>query len=561
MRRTQRKNRDGSVVTYYQLAHNIREPGTGKCVPQILFNFGRAEEVDREALVRLMQSISRVCGMDIKEMQAPPESESAKNWILAKDFKILDSRELGTVLVIEALWERLGIGPTMRRIVGERKATAPYERALLGMTANRLCQPQSKLGVWDRWFPTVYLPSCWKLKLPQMYEAMDILYRHMGEVEKKVFFHTADLLKLDVDLVFYDTTTASFHIDYEDPDGEEIGFRKWGHSSNGEWNPQVVVALAVTREGIPIRSWGFPGNTTDVTTVEKVKADLRGWKLGRCLFVADGGMNSEANRKILTQGCGKYLLAVRAASVKEVREEVLTRAGRYKKIADNLYAKEVEIGNGELRRRYILCFNPKEAKRQKTHREEVVSELNEELGRHRNWDAKAKWAIALLASPRTSKYLSVSPAGKIYVDSAKISEAKKFDGKWVLITNDDTLPIEDAACGYKNLLVIERCFRSLKSVQIHLSPVNHWLPRRIEAHVKICVLALLIQRVAELAANQPWSILKHSLAGLKVTEFETKTHRIFRRNEVSEGVRRIFEAFAIPIPKRVVAVEEKASGM
>lgn len=283
-----------------------------------------------------------------------------------------------------------------------------------------------------------------------MYEAMDLLYNHRLEVEEKVFFHAADLLNLEVDLVFYDTTTASFSIDFEDTDEKgEVGVRKRGHAKDGGWSPQIVIALAVTREGIPIRSWVFPGNTSDVTTVEKVKADLRSWKLGRCLFVADAGMKSEENRGLLTKGCGKYLLAVRAASVKEVREEVLNRRGRFRKIADNLHVKEVEVGDGELRRRYILCFNPKEAKRQKAHRDEVASELRKELERHRDWDANAKWAIKLLASQRTSRYLSISSAGKVYLDTAKVKEAEKYDGKWVLITNDDTLKIEDAACGYK----------------------------------------------------------------------------------------------------------------
>ncbi len=560
MRTTQRKNRDGSTVRYYQLAHNVREPGTGKIVPRILYNFGRAEEIDCEALVRLCKSINRVCHIGLAEAFDERRAPTAAPW--PEDIKIRGSRELGPVLVIEALWERLGIGSILRRIVGGAKYTIPYERALMAMSANRLCSPDSKLGVWDRWLPTVFLPSCWDLKLPQMYEAMDVLYNHRVDIEEKVFFHTADLLNLEVDLVFYDTTTASFCIDFEDADEKgEIGFRRRGHSKDGDWSPQVVVALAVTREGIPIRSWVFPGNTSDVTTVEKVKSDLRSWKLGRCLFVADAGMNSEENQGLLTKGCGKYLLAVRAASVKEVREEVLNRPGRFKKIANNLHVKEVEVGKGELRRRYILCFNPNEAKRQKAHREEVTSELAKELARHRDWDARAKWAIKLLASQRTSRYLSISSAGKVYLDTAKIKEAEKYDGKWVLITNDDTLKIEDAACGYKNLMIIERCFRTLKSTQIHLTPVNHWLPRRIEAHVKICALALLIQRTAELACGKTWSAIRSVLGELQAIEFETGPNRFFRRNEMHEGISQILEKLEVPVPKPILEVTSSHQSM
>jgi len=155
IRMTQRKNKDGSVVQYYQLAHNKREPGTGKIVPQILFNFGRAEELDREGLARLSRSIAKVCGVSVSEA-VPCEGKAAlvpTHTSVPKDLTILSSMELGTVYVIEALWERLGIGAFIRRIALESQCTVPYERALFVMTANRLCEPQSKLGVWDSGCP------------------------------------------------------------------------------------------------------------------------------------------------------------------------------------------------------------------------------------------------------------------------------------------------------------------------------------------------------------------------------------------------------------------------
>ena len=213
-----------------------------------------------------------------------------------------------------------------------------YERTLLAMTANRLCEPESKLGVWDRWLSTVYLRSWDGLKLDHMYEAMDLLHEHAAKSEENVFFHTANLFNLTVDLIFYDTTTASFHVDYED-DGERhanVTLRKFGHSKEGTWSPQVIVALAVTREGIPVRSWVLPGNTADVSTIDQIRTDLRGWKLGRALFVADSGMNSEDNRSQLARACGKYLLACRMANVAQIRRDVLSKRGRYTVIKKNL---------------------------------------------------------------------------------------------------------------------------------------------------------------------------------------------------------------------------------
>jgi len=305
-----------------------------------------------------------------------------------------------------------------------------------------------------------------------MYEAMDFLHKHIDAVEEAVFFQTADLFNLSVDLIFYDTTTASFAIDYED-DSEESGLRQYGHSKEGTWTPQIVVALAVTREGLPVKSWVFPGNTADVSTVERIRRDLRGWKLGRALFVADSGMNSADNREELARACGKYLLATRMATVAEIKTEVLSQPGRYTEITDNLHAKEVVIGDGERRRRYILCYNPKEAERQRAHRDEIVRLLEEELASHRDRDASAQWAVELLASKRYKRYLTTTEAGKLRLDRAAITEAKRYDGKWVLETNDDTISLEDAALGYKGLLVIERCFRSLKRTQIQMMPMYH----------------------------------------------------------------------------------------
>jgi hypothetical protein len=126
--------------------------------------------------------------------------------------------------------------------------------------------------------------------------------------------------------------------------------------------------MAVTRDGLPVRSWVFTGNTNDVTTVEKVKADLKGWKLGRCVFVGDAGMNSESNRRTLSLGGGKYILASRMRADGEVSDEVLTRAGRYHLVKDNLRVKEVYVGDGERRQRYVVCHNPSEEHRQRMRR-------------------------------------------------------------------------------------------------------------------------------------------------------------------------------------------------
>lgn len=558
LRTTKRKNKDGSVVEYFQLAHNERHPVTGKPVAKIIHNFGRTDKLDREQLVRLCRSIARVCNLTVIDPCSDDQPRtSAAAAPLPGNLKIDRTVMLGTVLAVEALWEKIGLKKTCVDIAKANGVPVSYERALLAMTANRLCSPESKLGVWDRWLDTVYLPSCNGLKLRHMYEAMDLLYEHVSEVEKTVFFHTANLFNLEVDLIFYDTTTASFWTDYEDnPElNPDTTLRCFGHSKEGTWSPQVVVALAVTREGIPVRSWVMPGNTADTSTVERIRADLRGWNLGRAMFVADSGMNSEDNRAELARACGKYLLACRMASVAEIKRDVLSKRGRYTVFKDNLQAKEVIIGDGERRKRYILCYNPKEAKRQFKHRQMIVELLETELDRHQDKSTTAQWAIDLLASRRFKRYLRITKSKQIRIDRTAIRQAAKYDGKWVIETNDDTISLEDAACGYKGLMVIERCFRSLKRTQIKMTPMYHWLSRRIECHVKICVLALMIERIAERSCNKPWHQIRRSLDSLQVTKLFNLNQRVHLRNEISSDTRNILKKLDIKTPKQLIYLE------
>jgi transposase len=464
----------------------------------------------------------------------------------------------GAPLVIETLWKRLGIQKALTDKAKSETQRTIYERALFAMTANRLCEPESKLGVWDRWLSKVYLPSCQGLHLNHMYEAMDYLHEHAVEVEEAIFHKVADLFNLEVDLIFYDTTTASFHTDQEDDPArhENATLRKFGHAKEGNWAPQVVVALAVTREGIPVRSWVFPGNTSDVSTIEQIRTDLRGWSLGRAMFVADSGMNSEDNRAELARACGKYLLACRMASIAQIKRDVLAKRGRYTVFKENLHAKEVVIDDGERRKRYILCYNPSEAERQRKHREMIVDTLEHELKKHKDTTATTQWAIELLASRRFKRYLRVTKGNKIRIDRGSIKQAAKYDGKWVLETNDDTISLEDAALGYRGLMIIERCFRSLKRTQIKMMPMYHWASRRIESHVKICMLALLIERIAELECLRPWHQIKRALDGLQITKLFHLNFRVLMRNEIGHDISNILKSLRIKTPKKIIDLQK-----
>ena len=253
----------------------------------------------------------------------------------------------------------------------------------------------------------------------------------------------------------------------------------------------MIIALAVTRDGMPVRSWVLPGDTADVATVARIKDDLRAWRLGRCLFVGDAGMYSADNLAALSRGLGRYILAVPMRKVKDIEIEVLTRPGRYKQVADNLQVKEVWVGDGERRKRYVLCLNPQEAERERARRAQLLVELDAELTLlEQREDDHPKAACALMASRRFGRYLSADWRGRPQLDAAKVKAAEKFDGKFVVISNDDTLSAEDIALGYKGGWIIESCFRRMKQTGLEVRPMFHWTPRRIEAHVKLCMLAV-----------------------------------------------------------------------
>jgi len=552
LRTTQRRNKDGSVVRYYALAENVRDPEKGHVEARVVHSFGRADRLDRATLERLVRSIRRVLDADADEA---PAGEKGRE----RAIEIEASFDLGVVHVVEQLWARLGIGAAIAGRLAADERRAPHAAALLAMTAQRLTRPGSKLACHERWLERVWLPEARDLALDQLYRALDILAENGDAIEEEVFWHGVDLFKLDVDLVFYDATTAWFECDDEDVVPENwrgltfAPLRKRGHSKEGRDNdPQVIIALAVTRDGVPVRSWVLPGDTADVTTVQRIKEDLRQMRLGRALFVGDAGLYAKANLAELSRGAGRYILATPIGRVKEIRDEVLSRPGRYAQITPNLRAKEVIVGQGERRRRYILCLNAEEAAREKCHRDEILGLLQVELDHLASDHPKA--ACHLVASKRFGPYLALDAEGRPFIDRAKVRRAEQLDGKFVLTTNDDTLSAADIALGYKGMWIIEACFRRLKTTGLGIRPMFHWTPRRIVAHVKLCVLALMIQRAAEIATGTPWSQLADVLERLKAVRYTAEGETIVQASRIGPELALILKKLDISRPKPILAV-------
>src|SRR3990170_840382 len=488
LRTTQRRRKDGSLVRYLQLAHNQRDGGVTRA--EVLLNLGREDELDVEGLRRLARSIRRYTDPGQEGGSIEP----------AEGLEVVASRPLGGAWLLDALWRRLGIPAALRELLGARRFATDVERVLFALVCNRALAPCSKLAAAEWASHDVAIPGLEAMDYDQAYRALDLLVEADAEakVQEAVFFACADLLNLEVDLLFFDTTSTYFEAepDSSEADPDQVPFRALGHSKDHRPDlPQVVIGLAVTREGIPVRVWVWPGNTNDQTVIRQVKDDLRGWRLGRCVWVVDRGFSSDENLRYLTRGGGHWIAGERMRDGSPDAQAALARPGRYQTVRDNLRVKDVRLGEGDNARRFVVCHNPAEAARDRAERD------------------------AQLAHPTLSRYLRQSATGRLLIDRAKIAAEERLDGKYLLSSSDPDLSAEEIALGYKNLREAERSFRDLKTT-LALRPVFHRLEHRIQAHVVVCWLALLLIRIAERTSGQSWRRIATELQRLHLVPLQ-----------------------------------------
>jgi hypothetical protein len=558
LRETRQKRADGSFVTHLQLAESVWNPHKKRSEVRIVHNCGRAEDPQTaERLRNLARSILKKCD---------PEAivQHSEEW------RLIDAWPYGPLYVLEALWQRLGLVDIIADQLKGRQLDFPVERALFAMVANRACAPCSKLYCYEQWLrEDVRIAGTDPLGLHHLYRAMDILEAHKDGIEQALYFRLADLLNLDVELIFYDTTSLHFEIDEMDQGhgDEELvegslaagsktykAPRKRGLSKNGRSDaPQIVIGLAVTRDGLPVRHWVFPGNTVDVTTVAQVKDDLKGWKLSRCVFVGDAGMVSQDNLERLSQSGGKYILCMPMRRGDEVTTDVLQRPGRFQKVSDNLRVKEVVVGEGERRRRYVVCYNPQEEKRQRAHRRQVLYELEAELAslKEVRGESHSKRVCQLRTSRRYGRYLRLTKGGLLRIDAAKRRAAEQLDGKFVVYSNDDSLTPADLALGYKQLQRVEEAWRTLKR-GLQVRPVYHWAVHRIHAHVALNVLALLLERVVEQACGDTWRNIRADLEQIKLAQLLSPHGTVWQVTEPSPEASKHLKSLELKNPPAIL---------
>ncbi|WP_226361308.1 IS1634 family transposase [Pseudonocardia sp. ICBG1142] len=608
LRTTERRNKDGSVVRYLALAHNQRVGATTKA--NVLLNLGREDRLDPDGLRRLVRSINRYLGEPGTDA-GTDAAESAGAGTAAEGLRLIASRPAGAAWLLNGLWKALDVEAALRKVLGGRRFTTDVERVLFALVANRAIDPSSKLAAAEWVGHDVAIPGLDALSEDQAYRAMDLLIEADtdAKVQEAVFFAVADLLNLEVDLLFFDTTSTYFERDTEDPDpaegtdsstdssvdgsdavaspGGPGGFRRYGHSKDHRRDlPQIVIGLAVTREGIPVRCWCWPGNTNDQAILPQVKDDLRGWRLGRVVTVVDRGFSSRDNLAYLQRAGGHYIAGERMRDGSPHAAQALSRQGRYQQVRDNLRVKEVRIDSTP-GVRWIICHNPDEAERDQAAREAAIARISAELDRiasartrareaartrraatttskaawrhaaraaEREEAAHVKAECALREPPALGRWLRQTPSGRLQLDRTKIAAEAKLDGKYLLSTSDPDLSAEDVALGYKNLLEAERGFRDLKST-IELRPVFHRLELRIRAHVLLCWLALLLIRVAERRTGRTWRTISRELGRLHTITLTGPAGTVVQTTELTTTQAGILRACGVTPPPRITTLD------
>ncbi|MFU8854340.1 IS1634 family transposase [Micromonospora sp. SL1-18] len=548
------------MVRYVQLAHNRRVGGTTQA--EVLHNFGREDRLDTAGLRRLVASINRYLGEDGADVSAPAGG----------GLEVTASLPIGAVWLLEGLWRQLEIDRALVKILGERRFRTDVERVLFALVANRAIAPASKLSAAEWASRDASIPGLAAMDEDQAYRAMDLLVEAdaQAEVQEAVFFAVANLLNLEVDLLFFDTTNTYFERD--EPDAGETPFRAYGKSKDHRDDlPQITIGLAVTKEGVPVRCWGWPGGTRDQAILPQVKDDMRDWKLGRVITVVDRGFSSADNLSYLTRAGGHYIAGMRMRDGNDLAEAALARQGRYQDVRDNLRVKEVRLDQAP-GRRFVICHNPAQAERDRRHREEALTRIEAELERikaQRDRDAKrltsakareraeaahVRAECALIEHPTLKRWLRTSKNGRLAIDRAKVKAEERLDGRYLLTSSDPHLSAEEIAVGYKALLEAERGFRDLKTV-LELRPVFHRLEHRIRAHVLLCWLALLLIRVAERSTGSTWNRIGNELGRVHEVTLTGEAGRITQTTPLTAEQTSIYRDCGIKPPPRITTAD------
>jgi transposase len=491
---------------YVQLVESYRDDA-GRVKKRTIATLGRLDQIgdDLEAVIR---GLSKISGNPTPSLDKPHITfESA--------------RAFGDVWALTELWNTLGF-QHLRRVFKDSRYGFDIEACVRMMVFNRLCDPDSKLGVL-RWLETVALPDLPEAAIQHhhLLRAMDALVEHQAAVDGVLAGLLRPLVDQDLSMVFYDLTT----IRTEGLTSLPKDVRKFGMSKEGLIARQFMLGIVQTADGLPIYHQVFEGNTAEaptlLPTVDQVLSRFP--SIRRLILVADRGLLSLDNIERL-QGVKlksgeplEYIIAVPGRRYNEFSS--LLKGFHESHCQDAADQESVgELAWQDLR--LVVAHDPLRADAQKQARDKQIQELiaqgeqwagkldSQDLGqRHKGRKLSDAGATArfyhAVAEARLSKIIQVDLKAKTFsyaMNEAALTQAERMDGKLLLVTNTQDLKPKEVIQRYKSLADIERGFRVLKS-ELEIGPVYHRLPDRIRAHTTLCFMALILYRVMRMRLN------------------------------------------------------------
>jgi transposase len=529
---------------YLQIVENRWEGN--KSVQRVIATLGRFDQMktkgEIENLARSLLRFSEKIILVLSARDNPDVQATAK--------------KIGPAMIFERIWKELGIGKIIRDLLKDRKFEFDVERAIFLTVLHRLFVSGSDRCC-DQWRRDQRIEGIEDLSLHHLYRAMAFLGEELKDqkdrtpftprctkdvIEENLFLANNTLFS-SVDLFFFDTTSIYF----EGNGGETLGKRGFSKDHRPDLN-QMIVGTLINDEGRPVCCEIWPGNTADVKTLLPVADRLKKrFSVDLFCLVADRGMISSETLQGLDERDIPYILGSRMRKNTEIRNDVLLRGGRYKEIYPEtksgpspLKVKEVWVDD----RRYIVCLNEKQARKDAQDRQNIVASLKEQL---------KKGPKALVGNKGYRRYLKVD-SDYVAIDEAKIEEESRYDGKWVLRTNTK-LPAETVALKYKELIQVEQVFRDMKSI-FETRPVFHQTDETIRGHVFCSFLALVVRKELESRMEKSghsfeWNDIKQDLEALQEVTITEQNKSLAVRTECIGTCGKVFQAVGVAIPPTI----------
>jgi|GEM_PF-488118 len=510
--RSATRRRGDKVYQSLHLVESYRSK-EGKVRQRILVNFGAVHKFTPAQVEEIIQGLKKFFQLEDPAPEvAPPEA----------------SQDFAATYAIFRLWEQLGWTSVFHHYLKKRRHDFDVVGNLKVMVANRLLDPLAKLHILD-WMEGVYFPGLDRDQVDynHLWRTLDFLISHKEELQPQLARPILTLFDNPLDLVFYDLTSCYFEIDQQDknrPAGARSTLRNRGYDRDRSGCPQVVLGLVMTKDGIPLRHHVFPGETPDKATLEQVVHDLKArFPLQRCIVVGDRGLLSEDNLKALAAARLDFIVS-RPLRRNRLSQEVLAalapqiraRIKQWQQAQTPLQERQGFFEVTLTGRRFVASHKEAIAQRTKKTRQrqliKATSYITERLartamqqngsipvkGRALNHQETLLHLHAYLRDRQLLRYYRLRLNEQGAVECLPHEENRRWelaiDGKLLLETTNHTLSPQETVRQYKELQDIERCFRTLKS-SLDIRPMYHWVDRRIEAHIFMCVMALQLQRL------------------------------------------------------------------